>query len=98
MHPEGVVYAATAIGFPRSCGFACCSIEAKQELRLICMTEEGEELKDKIKVLLYLKFIKTVLKQILRKMAHRDRKMVIDSRYLKLVIPNFYFLISITNL
>ena len=52
MHPNGVAYAATAIGFPRSFGFACCSIVAKQELRSICMIVEGLGLNGKLNVLI----------------------------------------------
>ena len=44
MQPPGEVKAATATGFPRKNGFACCSIVAKQELRSICMMQEGFEL------------------------------------------------------
>src|SRR3990170_4541918 len=41
IHPDGVVYAATAIGLPRNFGFACCSIVAKQEFRSICIRVDG---------------------------------------------------------
>src|SRR3989344_7987102 len=55
IHPRGVVYAATAIGRPRRCGFACCSIVAKQEFKSTCIQEERELLNCCIATLLRLK-------------------------------------------